>query len=385
MLLFLRNLWAFALITTLLAPAGYLVLSLLLRPRSGDTLPSAFEGLALAIPAGLLSVLVCNLVLAAGHATLPRFLLLYAPFFLGGLLLFVRDLRRREGPAPGPPAASRSDHWLTIGTAMLILIFIWQTRIPNRFLGGADTGSYTSTIYGFYARGGIEATNPMLAEFAGEDGIDSAAFAPISHQITDAPRGRLSPSFPAGFALMAAPFYELFRSRINDLDAIYILYQFCGLWSLLLIVALANRLGGPGAGFLAALFLSGNWLQLWLSRSAYNEVPLQTLSLAIIFAVVLAIKVPAPRVFPVAAVLTAALFPIKVEGLLLLPALWLALPLLAVSRRTRLAWFLLTLLATLAVALPYLAAHDAILKSYLFHNLKGVRPLVTLFPGVFGG
>lgn len=385
MLLFLRNLWAFALIAAVLAPAGYLILSLLLRPRHGGPLPSACERLILAIPAGLLVVLLGNLVLAGGHATLPRFLGLYAPFFLGGVFLLIRDPRRRERAAPDEPASARSERWLAIGTALVILVFIWQTKLPNRFLGGADTGSYTSTIYGFYARGGINVTNPVLAEFAGESGIKPAAFCPISHQITDAKRGVLSPSFPAGFALMAAPFYELFRAQGYGLDAIYILYQFCGLWSVLIIVALANRIGGAGAGFLAALFLSGNWLQLWLSRSAYNEIPLQTCSLAIIFAVVLAIKLPAPRIFPVAALLTAALFPIKIEGLLLLPALWLALPLLAVPRRTKLAWFLLTLLAPLAVALPYLAVHEVILHSYVFHNLKGIRLLVTLFPGGFSG
>ncbi|HNW94255.1 MAG TPA: hypothetical protein PKM88_15215 [bacterium] len=261
----------------LLVPLGYAVWRLLWRAPAAAR-PQPLTGLLLAPPLGLAACLLLNLILDFSGASFIRFLLPACVLAAYGAVMLLRDLvaaetaLRRCWRAAWPAAIT--------GMAAVLLLAGLLTATPNRFMGGADDGGYTSTIYSFYERGGLTVELPLLTELAGV--VEPRRLMPISYTQADHP-GRAVPIHPLGFPLMAAPLYEIARQLIAPLDAVMLPYQFCGLWALVLVMAVAREVHGWRMAMVVGLLLAVNWLQVWLARSAFGEMPLQLFGMAVLW------------------------------------------------------------------------------------------------------
>lgn len=372
LLYFSRNALMLVALLVLILPAGYAVWRLLWRRYGAPAEP--LTGLLLAPPLALAALLVINL--AGALLTAPGTMLFAGmlPLTLAGLLWLADDLtlcrrpllRWLRGRLP----------WL-LAAAVLILAGNWTSALPNRFLGGADDGAYTSTIYSFYLRGGIAWQVPLAAEL--REAVAPERLLPISYVPAPERPGLAVPIHPLGFPLMAAPLYEAaLWLRVPWDDAVFLPYQLCGLLSLLFMLALGRELAGGAGALLAVVLLQWNWLQGWLARSALGEVPLQALGLAVLWLLVRARRYPDQRWLPAAALLAAAAVTIKIEGIILLVLIApLALaPAAGSARRWRSALWLCGLPALLWAI--YLLVHPGFIARYIANNIMPV--LARYFP-----
>lgn len=366
-----------ALLLVLITPMGYAVWRLL-WPGPGGRL-ELLTGLLLAPVLALAALLAANLAGTLLHETGAVALGAVLTLSLAGLLWLVDDLARENRNVSRWLQARAI--WLP-AAALVLLLGIVTTMLPNRFLGGADDGGYTSTVYSFYARGGVEVRTSLVADLG--FAVDPSRFLPISYVPVAGPGGRAVPIHPLGFPLMAAPLYEsaVFLGAAWQ-NAVFMPYQMCGLLAAILLLVLGRDLAGGAAALLAVLLLQLNWLQAWLARSAFGEVPLQVFSLAVLWLLVRARRYPDLRWLPVAVLLAAAAATIKIEGLillLLLAPLALASP-AATGRRLRAVAWLAGMPALLWLA--YLLAHPGFLEFYLAQNIMPV--LVRYLPALAGG
>jgi hypothetical protein len=295
---------------------------------------------------------------AAGAYTLDRVLATLA-LASAGALLFWRGRLRLGRSAPGPTP------W---ALAPLLLVALCGARFfpPAEYIiGGRDPGTYVNEGIQLAQRGALVITDPVVRAVPADardlffprhrlhDGTPRADYWGIRFMgfpIRDPDAGAVVGQFPHLLPASMAVGYGL-----NGLTGVR---QTTPAWAILGVLAVyfaGARLFGRPVALPAAALLSLNVVQLWFARYPNTEVVMQ----ALVFAGLLAnarAHVDGDRFFaPVAGALFGLLLFCRIDALLALAGIGLALVLGMLARQAPRGAFLATISASLALAVVYLA------------------------------
>lgn len=286
---------------------------------------AVFAPLVWAVLLGELAWAVSGLLLAMlGLFSLPLVLVMW-PVVGVGLWIASRPARREAGVAAG--SATR---WLRIAAvAVALTAAVGNAMLPGEHLQtGRDGGTYTATAGWIASDGGllIDAQAPPFDDSAGL-GFDAAGF----HSMVDG--GPLYAQFMHAFPAMMATVDEA-----AGLDAMVRLNGVLGGVALLSLYAFGERLLRPWAALLAQVAMALNLVFVYFTRAPFSELLMFGMLFGGLWALDQAVGLRDRSVGFVAGLLLGATFLARLDGLVILLMLALALlPPLVTGRLRRVA------------------------------------------------
>lgn len=198
--------------------------------------------------------------------------------------------------------------------AVLVLFALLVSRPFETIIGVRDAGVYANAGFIMARTGSLTFTDPLVAQIAADQQSSDSALADAARQAETNFLGVQNPQRFIATRLRAAGFFinqgdlaqgrvvpqglHLFSAWIGLIAAFFGLHAgllapgvtgLLGVWS---VAMLARRLAGPWVGFLAALFLALNTVQVWFSRYSTAETTAQFLVFAGLYACSSAFHVP---------------------------------------------------------------------------------------------
>ncbi len=190
--------------------------------------------------------------------------------------------------------------------AVLVLFALLVSRPFETIIGVRDAGVYANAGFIMARTGSLTFTDPLVAQIAADQQSSDPVLADAARQAETNFLGVQHPQRFIATRLRAAGFFinqgdlaqgrivpqglHLFSAWIGLIAAFFGLHAgllapgvtgLLGVWS---VAMLARRLAGPWVGFLAALFLALNGVQVWFSRYSTAETTAQFLVFAGLYA-----------------------------------------------------------------------------------------------------
>jgi hypothetical protein len=294
-------------------------------PASAVARRAVFTPVVWAVLLGELAWAVSGLTAAMlGVFSLPLVLVAW-PVVGAGLWIASRPARRNAGVASDP-----ATRWLRVAAvAVALTAAVGNAMLPGEHLQtGRDGGTYTATA-GWIASDGGLLIDAQVPPFDDADGLgfDAAGFHAM---VTDGPLyAQFMHAFPAMMATVA---------EAAGLDAMVRLNGVLGGVALLALYAFGERLVRPWAALLTQLAMAGNLVFVYFTRAPFSELLMFAMLFGGLWALDQAVGLRDRTVGFLAGLLLGATFLARLDGLVVLLMLALALlPPLVTGRLRRVA------------------------------------------------
>jgi hypothetical protein len=273
-------------------------------------------------------------------------------------------------------------HFLLVPLFCLALFTFYR---PSEFiLTNRDPGEYVNIAVKLAQTGSLKFEDLDFQEFHSKEVEELFLSAPFEQApfqevlpgfyLVDPVSGEMLPQYFHLFPLWLAVAFKLWRFQ-----GIFALNTFLGILSILILVPLSHRLfGSKAVGWAAAFLLAINLGQIWMVRSPFSEILAQTLLLAGIWTLSLALNEKLNRLCLLAGLLFGLTLFVRVDSLLVMAALLVYSLFLVTAARPKITAFPKGLFFSgLGLSTGYACLHACVFAYPYFLNVIGpVRNLI---------